>query len=161
MPFLALLKLIPGKAYLYAGIVIAVLLGVHWWNHHEQGIGSTAALAPVTALAHKAEIQVVAGAAVAQTTETQNAKDYIAALAVPPPVDLGIVCHRQAASSGELPEAVGVTATRIGKPAADVSVGPDYDPSGAVLERAKRAEAQVIYLQARVHELETQMVNSP
>jgi hypothetical protein len=157
---LALLKLIPGKIYLYAGIVAAVLVwyGVH--NHNERAAGAAAALAPVKVLAQKAQVQVAKADAVAETTETDNAKTYDTAVAAAPVRNLGIVCHRDT-GSGDVPEAVGVVATRIGKPAADAGQGPDYDPSGAILERARVAEAQVIYLQGRVHELEQQMLNSP
>lgn len=157
---LALLKLIPGKIYLYTGIVVAVLVWFHVHNVNERTAGADAALEPVKVLAQKAQVQVAAADATAQTTETDNAKTYTAAVAAPAPKPLGIVCHRDT-SSGDVPEAVAVTASRIGKPATDDSVGPDYDPSGAVLQRAQRAEAQVIYLQGRIHELEQQMVNSP
>jgi hypothetical protein len=157
---LALLKLIPGKVYLYAGIVVAVLTwyGIH--NHNERAAGAAAALEPVKVLAQKAQVQVAAGTAVAQTEETQNAEKFTAAVAAPAPKSLGIVCHRDANSS-EVPEAVGVVATRIGNNAVDSGVGPGYDPSGAALERAREADAEIAYLQGRVHELEQQMLNSP
>jgi hypothetical protein len=157
---LALLKLIPGKVYLYAGIAIAVLTwyGIH--NHDERAAGAAAALAPVKVLAQKAQIQVAKADAVAQTTETDNAKTYTAAVAAPAPRSLGIVCHRDTGSS-ELPEAVGVVATRIGNPATDSGSGPGYDPSSAALERAAQADAEIVYLQGRVHELEQQMLSSP
>lgn len=157
---LALLKLIPGKAYLYAGIVIAVLTwyGVH--NHNERAAGAAAALEPVKVLAQKAQIQVAKADAAAQSTETSNGQKYVAAVAAPAPKPLRIVCHNSA-DSGEVPEAVGVVATRIGVPASDSGSGPGYDPSGAALERAREADAEIAYLQGRVHELEAQMVNSP
>jgi hypothetical protein len=157
---LALLKLIPGKVYLYAGIVVAVLTwyGVH--NHNERAAGAAAALEPVKVLAQKAQVQVARADAAAQTTETDNAKTYTAAIAAPAPKSTGIVCHRDTGSS-EVPEAVGVVATRIGNPATDGGEGPGFDPSPAALQRAAQADAEIAYLQGRVRELEQQMLNSP
>lgn len=161
MPFLALFKLIPGKVYLYAGIVVAVLVWFHVHNVNERNAGADAALEPVKVLAQKAQIQVATGTAVAQTTETDNGKAYLEAVASPPPAPLRIVCYNPRASSSELPEAVAVTATRLGGSTPNSGDGPGYDPSGAALERARKADAEIKYLQGRVHELETQMVNSP
>ena len=157
---LALLKLIPGKVYLYAALAAAVLAwyGVH--NYNERAAGAATALEPVKVLAQKAQIQVAKADAVAQTTETDNAQKYTAAIAAPAPRNLGIVCHNSA-DSDEVPEAVGVVATRIGVPAPDSGGGSSYDPSGPALERARQADAEITYLQGRIHELEQQMVNSP
>lgn len=161
MPFLALFKLIPGKVYLYAGIVVAVLVWFHVHNVNERTAGAAEAMAPVQVLAQKAQVQVAAGTAVAQSTETTNGQDYLKAIAAPAPAALRIVCYHPSGSSGELPEAVAVTATRIGGSAPDSGSGPGYDPSGAALKRAHDADAEIKYLQGRVHELEQQMVNSP
>lgn len=157
---LALLKLIPGKVYLYAGIAIAVLVWFNIHNANERKEGADNALAPVAVLAQKAQIQVAAADATAQTTETFDGKQYAETISGPAPAALGIVCHRYTGSS-DVPEAVGVVATRIGSPAVDGGSGPGYDPSGAALERARQADAEITYLQGRVHELETQMVNAP
>jgi hypothetical protein len=157
---LALLKLIPGKVYLYTGLAIALLTWFNIHNANERKIGEDNALVPVAVLAQRAKIQVAAADAAAQTSETDNAKIYVAAIAAPAPKPLGIVCHRDA-GSGDMPEAVAVTATRIGVPAVDSGVGPGYDPSGAALKRAAAADAQIAYLQGRVHQLEQQMESSP
>ena len=157
---LALLKLIPGKVYLYAALAAAVLAwyGVH--NYNERAAGAATALEPVKVLAQKAQIQVAKADAAAQTTETDNAQKYTTAIAAPAPKSTGIVCHRDTGSS-DVPEAVAVTATRIGSPAPDSGGGSSYDPSGPALERARQADAEITYLQGRIHELEQQMVNSP
>lgn len=157
---LALFKLIPDKVYLYAGIAAAVLVWFNVHNHNIRVAATAEALEPVKVLAQKAQIQVATGTAVAQTTETDNAQKFTAAIAAPAPKSTGIVCHRDT-GSGELPEAVAVTATRIGSPASDSGEGPGFDPSPAALERARLADAEIAYLQGRVHELEQQMLNSP
>lgn len=157
---LALLKLIPGKVYLYAGIAVAVLVWFNIHNANERKEGADNALAPVAVLAQKAQIQVAAADATAQTTETFDGKQYAEAISGPVPAPLGIVCHRYTGSS-DVPEAVGVVATRIGGPTVDSGSGLGYDPSGPALERAREADAEITYLQGRVHELEQQMVSAP
>jgi hypothetical protein len=134
--------------------------GVLAYNHHERDIGKQEVLAPIAVLAQKAQIKVTTGAAVAQSTEVKNAQTYTAALAAPAVRDLGIVCHSDA-GSGEVPTTVAVTATRIGNNAVDGGTGPAFDPSGAILQRAHDADAQITYLQGRVQELEAQMNAAP
>lgn len=149
------------KGYLYAALAAALLVGFLWYRSHEQNIGVQKEATKVTAVATKAQAKVTAGAVIAQTTETENGQKFTAAIAAPAPKPLGIVCHNDSRDDDQVPEAVGVVATRIGVPASDSGSGPGYDPSGAALERAREADAEIAYLQGRVHELEQQMVNSP
>lgn len=155
----ALLAGIGVKDYVYGALIASLLAGFGLYTWHERDVGKDEALAPVEVLAHKAELKVAVATAVAQSTEKDNAQAFNAAVAAPPPAALGIVCRD--ASSSDVPEAVGVVATRIGIPAVDGGSGPAFDPSGAILERARQVDAEVTYLQGRIHELETQMESAP
>ena len=157
----ALLALIPLKDWIYCGIIAALLVGFGVYTHHERVIGADEALAPVAVLAQKATLQVAVGTANAAATEKDNGKNFTAAVAAPAPAPVGIVCRHEAAGSGQLPEAGPSVTAAAGQPAADSGGGPAFDPSGAILQRAHDADAQITYLQARVVELETQMEASP
>lgn len=158
--FASLLAGIGIKDYVYAGIIAAVVGAFAYYTHHERVIGADEALAPVAVLANKAKVEVAVGTAVAQSTETDNAKTYTAVIAAPAVPDLGIVCHYDTGRS-DVPEAAASAPAPAGEPTLDSGVGPAFDPSGAILQRARDADAQVTYLQGRVHELEAQMVASP
>lgn len=158
---LALLKLIPFKDWVYGGLIAALLVGFGVYTHHERVIGATKEAAAVTKIAVKAEAKVTAANVAAQTTETTNAKTYDQTVAAPPVLDLGVVCQRTYPGSNHLPQAVTVATSGIGEQSVEHPSGPAFDPSGAILERARQADAQVTYLQGRVHELEKQMADSP
>lgn len=159
MPFLAFLKLIPLKDWLKIGAVAAVLGWFTYFVVHERHVAVDEALAPIKVLAQKAQQQVAIGTAVAQTTEESNGKSYDAAVARPAQHPLGIVCVNPSRSA--VPQADGVLTPGIGELPADLSAGQQFDPSGPVLDNDAHAEAQIIYLQGRIHELETQMEASP
>lgn len=154
----ALLAAIPLKDYVYGGIIAALLIAFGVYTHHERVVGANEALAPVAVLAQKAQVAVAVGTAVAADTEKDNGNAYKAAVAAPRS-DLGIVCRN--ASRGAVPQAAAGVAAAAGQPAADSGSGSAYDPSGAALQRAAEADAQIVYLQGRVHELEAQMEKSP
>lgn len=158
---LALLKLIPFKDWVYGGIIAALLVGFGVYTHHERVIGATKEAGAVTKVAVKAEAKVTAANVAAQTTETTNAKTYDQTIAAPPVLDLSVVCQRTYASSDHVSQAGSVAASGAGEQSVEHPSGPAFDPSGPLLERARIADAQVTYLQGRVHELEKQMVNSP
>lgn len=158
---LALLKLIPLKDWVYGGIIAALLVGFGVYTHHERVIGETKEVAAVTKVADKAEAKVTAANVAAQTTETTNAKTYDQTVAAPPVLDLGVVCQRIHAGSDQVSQAGSVPTSGVGEQQADSTVGPSFDPSGAALTRGLDADAQITYLQGRVHELEKQMEDSP
>lgn len=156
-------KLLAGigiKDYLYGAAILAIIGGFAYFIHHERVIGADEALAPVAVLANKAQVQVAVGGAVAQSTETANAKQFDEATAAPVPVDLGLVCHSDASGSA-VPEAGTGTEAAAGEPAPVGGSSAAFDPSGAVLEVGRAADAQIAYLQGRVLELENQMKASP
>lgn len=158
---LALLKLIPFKDWAYGGIIVALLVGFGVYTHHERVIGATKEAATVAKVAVKAEAKVTAANVAAQSTETTNAKTYDQTVAAPPVLDLGVVCQRTYASSNQVSKAGSVATSGVGEQSVQHPSGPAFDPSGAILDRARTADAQVTYLQGRVHELEKQMVDSP
>lgn len=153
------LAAIPLKDWIYCGAIAALLGGFALYTHHERSVGANEALAPVAVVAHKAEVKVAVGTAVAQSTEKDNGKNYDAAVARPAEPAVGLVCVDR--SSGEVPEAAASSAPGADRSAADTGEGQSFDPSGPVLTNDSKAEAQIVYLQARVIELETQMANSP
>lgn len=155
----ALLAGIGIKDYVYTALIALLIGGFAYYTHHERVIGANEALAPVAVLAQKAQVAVAVGTAIAAGTEKDNGNAYKAAVAAPRPAGLGIVCH--GSGSGAVPEAVAGSPAGAGQPAAVGGSGPAFDPSGAVLQRAAAADAQITYLQGRVKELESQMESSP
>lgn len=55
MPFLALLKLIPLKDWVYVAAIVAIVSVFTWYTVHERHVGATHELAAVTKAGHKAE----------------------------------------------------------------------------------------------------------
>lgn len=149
---LALLKLIPWKDVFYGAIIVG-LVGFIFHKGEARIEAADAKLA-----AHAAQIDA-AVLKTAQTQETQSAIIYKQAVSIPAVADLGLVCHK--ASGGEVPAANPITAAPAGAEPADSGVGPAYDPSGPLLTRAREADAQISYLQRRVHELEAEMNGAP
>lgn len=145
------------KDYCYAAVIAAVIGAFTWYTIHERNIGADEALAPVAVIAHKAEVQVAVGTAIAKSTEKDNGIDYVTALAAPAVPDTGLVCH-SGAGSREVPQADASSAPGADRQAPDSG---GFDPSGPVLTDARDADAQIAYLQGRVIELESQMNSSP
>jgi hypothetical protein len=151
----AILKLVPAKVWLWLALLVAgVVYVVH--NHH-----NAEQLASVKQVAIAAQNTDKRVAAAAQTTETQSALIYKQVVSIPPVGDIGIECVRHAPSSGKLPAATPVAAAPTGDTTLNSGGGPTFDPSGALLERARKADAQIAYLQRRIQELETEMKNAP
>ena len=155
----ALFKLIPGKDLFYGAIIAALLAAFGWYTIHERDIGARHVVAKMTVVAHKTETKLRAVVVTAQKEETTNAQAYNEAVAHDHRRNLGIVCVRNGASSDgrQLPGASGVATSAAGNNAANVRAAAPYDPSGAVLQVGAEADAEIAYLQARVHELEQAM----
>ena len=151
----ALLSLISPRVVFY-GILASLLLafGIHYRNlEHE--------VQQARVVATQANKEVKAVDATAQQTETQSAIIYKQAVVIPAVGDIGVECVRKQPSSSALPAPDTKPGAVAGNSAANSGAGPPYDPSGAALTRAAKANAQIAYLQRRDHELETQMNNSP
>lgn len=158
---IALLKLIPFKDWVYGGIIAALLVGFGVYTAHERHIGAENQAVKTARVAEKAEAQVQEVTVTAQKEELKSAKDFDQAVAAGPVSGIGIVCQRTGARRDQVPQAGSVTASRAGEQSTDGTEGRSYDPSGAVLTRTRDADAQIAYLQGRVHELEKQMEDSP
>lgn len=164
---MGILSLVPFRDWLYGGIIVAVSIfaGVEWHRHNvaEQALGAAQQVAADTRVATAAKTEIAADTAAASTTETSNAKTYDTATAAPVKPIASLVCQRAAEppSGGKLPEAGTGSASGTDQPASDSGVGPAFDPVPALLARAHAADAQIVYLQGRILELETQMKNSP
>jgi hypothetical protein len=157
----ALLALIPGKDWLYAGIITALLAAFGWYTVHERGVEHAKDMAAAAKVVAKDNAIVAADDSQAKSTETQSAIIYKQAVAVPAIADVGIVCERPAAGNVSLPAADGIAGAGPRDQSADSGSGSTFDPSGALLSRAERADAQIAYLQRRVAELEKQMNAAP
>jgi hypothetical protein len=150
---MALLSLIPVRFWLYGALAVG-LLGFAWhYKHLETEVHAEKQVSAA------AQTQVKAVDKAAQITETQSAIIYKQAVLIPTVGDIGLVCKHT--GGGALPAPVAVAGTPVGNATSDGGSGPSFDPSGAAETRARAADAQIAYLQRRVHELETQMNNSP
>lgn len=156
---IALLKLIPFKDWVYGGVIAALLIGFGVYTVHERHIGAENQAVKTAKVAERAEAQVQEVTVTAQKEELKNAKDFDQAVAAGSVPGVGIVCQRT--GRDQVPQAGSVAAPRAGEQSADGTEGRSYDPSGAVLIRTRDADAQIAYLQGRVHELEKQMEDSP
>lgn len=151
----ALLKLIPLRGWIYAAIALALFsFGLHYRAMEKQ-------LAQVKVVATQAAVVVKTDEKQAATQEVQNAIVYTQAVHLPDVPDLGLKCLRDTPSRSPLPAAnpVSPASPRVDAPVS--GAGLEYDPSGAALTRARQADAQIAYLQARIKELEKEMENSP
>lgn len=157
-------SLVPWQVY---GIIAALALaGAGSWyylhNRHEQSIGESKIVRQDKKAATVAETKVVAGEAVAQTEETQNALIFEKAVVIPAVDDVGLLCRSSVASvSSNVPAAGAVATSGTGEHSADSGSGPTFDPSKPLLDRAAEADAEIAWLQGRVHELEKQMNDGP
>jgi hypothetical protein len=157
----ALLKLVPLKDWVYVAIIAALLGAFGWYTIHERDIQKAKDMAAAARAVAAANKKIQAVDATAQQTESSNAVTYKQAVAIPPIGDIGLVCERTARNI-PLPKTNGVTAAAAGNQSADSGSGPaSFDPSGAILTRARDADAQIAYLQSRVKELEQQMNSAP
>jgi len=157
----AFLALIPTKDWIYCAVLLALIGAFGAYTIHERHEGAAKIEAAAAKAVTKANGEVAKDNAVAATTESQNATVYERAISIPAIGDIGIVCQRAAPRSISLPAARAGSAPGIREQPADGTVGPQYDPTGAALTRAHDADAQIIYLQGRIHELEAQMNGAP
>lgn len=154
---LALLKLIPIKDYFYGAVILALLaLLAYVYRHGEIHIEKLDAK-----VATAAEKKSAVSEATADAQESSNAIIYKQAVSVPAVGDLGVECVRHSTSSGVVSAPVAGTAAAAGVATVNAGSGSAYDPSGAILTRARAADAQIAYLQARVRELEAEMNAAP
>ncbi len=153
----AILSLL-GNKYVLIGLALAAFLGLY--TLHERNIQHAKDISAAAKVVTKDNKIVAAGTATAQVTETQNALIFKQAVAIPPVGDLGIVCQRPARSV-PLPTTGALPTPGAGERPVDGGEGPAFDPSGALLTRAREADAEIAYLQGRVHELEAQMAAAP
>lgn len=143
---LALLKLIPLKDWIYAGIIAALLGLFGWYTVHERNIGK----ADVVAVDNKAAAKQVAHNVVVESTalETINviAQKYSASIASPIADSPHVIVRYVTRPAGAVPAAAGSACSAPST--ADVSatdttdIGPGLDTAG------RDADAEVIALQA-------------
>jgi hypothetical protein len=157
MPFLALLKLLSPKEWLVVVAIIALGVGGAWIYHdgEQHRAAQDAKLAAIDAK------KVTAVETTAKDTESHNDTLYRQTVSAPAVASVGIKCVRNATSAVSLPAADTGTRAATGQSSSDSGSGPTYDPSGAALTRAREADAQIKYLQARVRELEFEMNGAP
>ena len=150
---------IPLKDIIYASIIAILLALFGGYTLHERHVGAQKVVAKVTAVGNAAKAKTQRAESTAQTKETENAKAFHYDISMPPVRNLGIVCVNPGRGQVSAADASGVP--RADQSAPDRREGPAYDPSGALLERAHQADAQIKYLQRRVKQLEQEMNNAP
>jgi hypothetical protein len=147
--------LAPYKVYAYGALAAAVIGAGLYYTYHERHIGAKEEVAVVDKASAKQEVIERKASNTAAASEAQASTLYDETNRAPPPAQLPIECVRH--DQGGVPvQNIGTTsgAASASKPAADGAVGSEYNPSGPALERGKEADAQIIYLQARVALLE-------
>jgi len=157
----ALLALIPSRAYEYGAIILVLSIAFGGYTLHERNVQRAKDVAAAAKVVAKDNALVAADDSHALTTETQNALIYKQVVSIPAVADIGVVCQRTAPRSVSLPEADAVATTAVGNDTAVSRVGPTFDPTGAALTRGHDADAEIVYLQGRVAELEKQMNDAP
>jgi hypothetical protein len=149
--------MISPKEWLVLIALIALSVGGAWlYRHGEQHIeAQDAKLAAID------QRKVAVVETTAKDTESHNDVLYKQTVSAPAVASVGIKCVRNAPSAVSLPAPNTGSGTAVGVGASDSGSGPTYDPSGPALTRARQADAQIKYLQARVHELESEMNGAP
>lgn len=143
------------RVYLYASLAAAIIGAAAWYTYHERSIGANKEVAVVEKASAKQEVIEQKASATAAATETQASTIYDETNRSPPPAQLPIECVRHDPSRVQVQHTnTSGAAAPASEPAAVSGDGPEYNPSGVALERAKQADAQIAYLQARVKELE-------
>lgn len=150
----AFLGLIPPKVWLILAGVLA-LGGFAVYERHEGA-------SKVEAKVEKADAKAVAKTAklqdTAQTESITAGEIYEKAVGIPAVDDVGLLCEHTV--SAPLPKAP-VGPAPGSAPAAERGEGPAFDPTGALLTRAREADAQIVYLQMRINLLESEMMGAP
>ena len=150
---MGILSLIPGKDYIYGGIIVALLLGFWGYSVHERHVGAakvTEAVRAVGVLAqeHNKDVQALANA---QSSKIGVVYEKVI---VPPVPDIpGIVCHRS--GSRQVPRTASDTPSAHGTPARPE--GHSFNPSSALLTVGRNADAQIAALQAEIRVLINEM----
>jgi hypothetical protein len=135
----ALLALIPGKDYIYCGIIAALLAGFGWYTIHERDEGAAKVVAADRKLSATiaAKDKEIADNAQLELIAVGNHEKL--ALAAAPIANAGIVCRstRSPAAAASSGDAV--------KPAGQGGSVPtgSFDPSGAILTLLRDSDAQV------------------
>jgi hypothetical protein len=138
--FAFLLKLIPGKDYIYCGIIAALLAGFGWYTIHERDEGAAKVIAADKKLSDTiaAKDKEIADNAQLELIDVGNHEKI--ALAADPIPNAGLVC-KSSDSAGTVAAAPG----DAGKPADQSGSLPagSFDPSGAILTLLRDSDAQV------------------
>jgi hypothetical protein len=150
----------PIKLYSYLAVILLAAGLFGGYTLHERHVQHAKDIAAAARVVAKDNAIVAADDSHAQTTETQNALIYKQVVSIPAVADIGLVCER-AAGSVPLPSADAVATAPTRDDAAQRGVRPSYNPSGAILTRARDADAEIAYLQRRVAELKKQMNDAP
>jgi hypothetical protein len=135
-----LLKLIPGKDYIYCGIIAALLAGFSWYTIHERDEGAAKVIAADKKLSDTIAAKDKEIADNAQLELIDVGTHEKLALAAPPIANAGLVCKSSnpastaAASSGD----TGKSADQ-----SDSVPAGSFDPSGAILTLLSDSDAQV------------------
>jgi hypothetical protein len=135
----------PIKAYIAGGILVAVIGSAAVFIHHERALGAAEVVAADkrTALVAAAKDKAIEAAENAASNTASQVYEKVVSL--PSVDDIGVVCQRAPAPvSNVLPEAP----TGAQLPVTVSGVGPAYDPSGALLTRARDADAEIAALLA-------------
>lgn len=145
----------PYKAYLWAAVAAALICAAGWAVYHERHIGVKEEVAVVQKASAKQEVIEQKAAATAAVSETKASTLYEETNRAPAPAELPIECVRHSPSAVPVQDpGTASGAAAVDQPATNSGDGPEFNPSGPLLERAKQADAQIIYLQARVKLLE-------
>lgn len=147
--------LAPYKLY-FLGFAAACVIGFGaYWTLHERHVGATAQVTVEDKASVKQEVIEQKATATAAASETKASDIYEETNRAPLPAQLPIECVRHDQGPVQvLDHGASGGAAAADQSATDGAVGPEYNPSGAALERGKEADAQIAYLQARVTLLE-------
>ena len=150
------MTLTPKEILLIIVLIALTCGGIYLYRHGEQHIETQDAKLAALAQAKVATVETTA-----KDTESQSAIIYKQAVIIPAVGDIGDECVRKPSSSSVVPAASGGTGAATSQPSAVGGGGLTFDPSGAILTRAREADAQIVYLQARIRELEAEMNGAP
>jgi hypothetical protein len=146
---MGILSLIPGRDWLYLGLL--VVCGIAFWTYtaHERSVGKAEIVAAdqkavAAQTIHDNEVDVRAN-----TLVTKALNDYKATVATPiaPSSIPKLVCRQSRGSSSVPPNGGAPSGSNDSTQVPAESDGPPFNPAPAVVQDGRDADAQIILLQ--------------
>lgn len=142
-----LLKLIPGKDWIYGTIIVAILAIFGWYTYHERTIGEQTIEAKNKAISDATVVHNKEVTDLATTQISKALEDYKASKSAPTLPAPSLVCHTISSSTAVSKSSSTPKGSNGSTNLPEESEGPPFNPSPGILANDRDADAQVKLLQ--------------